>query len=494
MRAAGSWGSRVGSRGMLGLVLLWTLGLAACGSSSSEGAQDVLAQDELSGDSQVEPGDVLQEIADRETLSETDEQDTADVEILPQPIEPHVETMEPFTILYLSGTPYEMGRQQGELLHDIVEEAVAFVEADVLLSSIPMIAEGMGIIDIARENSYPALLEECQGLVDATADVGFTMDLCLVLNFGDVMLEMVEVGVPESNLEGPGCSGAIVTGEATTDGRLLHSRNLDWGSMNVDIIHQNPVIFVRQPTDGIPHVYVGFPLNLSPYTGMSLAGLAIGSQEAEPASIAEMSATGRSHVQMVAELLRTANSLDEARTFINGEPHMSTETLVISDGNAQTGSVFEMTATGVGERPVEDGYAYATNHFVHPDMVDKHAVPSGGSLARFQRFGQLIDPDGEESLYGQLDLVNLARVMRDPIDPRIGEELPYADLEAAKWDIDGALGLNGPMHFVIFDPQRHLFWVNAGILPLHTHSYRCFSLEELLHLPDATPCEPATIE
>ena len=414
---------------------------------------------------------------------------------VPLPVEPHVEKVDQYTIVYLAGTPYEMGVQQGELLHDIIADAVAFVQADLTLSAIPLIAKDMGIIDIAKENSYPDLLDECQGLVDATADVGFTMDLCLVLNFGDVMLEMVSMGVPEAaHFEGPGCSGVVVAGAATPDGRMRHARNLDWGSMNIDIIHQHPVIFVRQPEDGIPHVYIGFPLNLSPYTGMNMAGIAIGSQEADPASPAEMATTGRSHAQMVAELLKSTSSMGEVRDFILQQKHMSTELLVISDGTGQTGSVFEMTATGVGERMLEKGFVYATNHFLHPDMVPRHAPAANGSLGRLLRFTELVDPDGKDSMYGLLDEAGLAAVMRDPVDPSIGNELSAEEMEAANWDIDGALGVNGPMHFVIFDPEKRLFWVDAGILPLHKQPYQCFSLEELLGYPDATPCLPDVIE
>ncbi len=465
------------------------LGTMACSSSDTKEQQDVAPTTDVT---QPEDGTTGTD-ATSDLLEETNVPDNQDDIDAPPPIQPHVETVDQYSIVYLSGTPYEMGFQQGELLHDIVADAMEFVKNDAMLSSIPMIAEEMGIIDIAMENSYPDLVAECQGLVDATSDVGFTMDFCLVLNFGDVMLEMVENGMPEEDIEGPGCSGAIVAGDATVDGHLLHSRNLDWGSMNIDIIHQHPVIFVRQPEGGIPHVYIGFPLNLSPYTGMNVAGIAIGSQEAEPASTAEMALTGRSHVQMLGEMLKSASSLDEARDFINSQKHMSAEILVVSDGNAQTGAVFEMTATGIGERDLEGGVAYATNHFIHPDMKLKQAVPSAGSVSRLMRFSQLLDPDGEDSLYGELDLTKLAAVMRDPIDPAAPEELSYEELEAANWDIDGALGLNGPMHFVIFDPEKHLFWVNAGVLPLYKQPYRCFSLEELLGYPDATPCTPETI-
>ena len=411
-----------------------------------------------------------------------------------EPVEPHVEQRGQFTLVWLSGTAYEMGVQQGELLYDTIAEAMEFVANDALLSSLPVLAESLGIKDIALANSYPDILDECQGMIDAAGDTGFDMTYCLALNFGDVMLEMIETGVPEADqVTGPGCSGAIVRGNATPDGVLRHTRNLDWGSMDIAIIHEHPVLFVRQPSDGIPHVYVGFPMNLSPYTGMNLAGISIGSHEASPVGIEELSRTGRSHVQMVGQLLKSASSLEEARAFVTSQEHMSVETLVVADGDGGDGAVFEMTALALAERSPEDDILYATNHFVHPDMVAHHAAPGAGSLGRFERFGQLLPPDGVDSLYGQLDESGLAQVMRDTLHPGIGHVLSDAEMEAENWDIDGALGVNGPMHFVIFRPADRLFWVAAGEIPIHQHSYYCFSLEELLGYPEPAACDPAEI-
>ncbi len=442
-----------------------------------------------SGGEELPPGDAAGELPPAVDAGDLTDRDGTGEDALPawNPVEPHVEHRGQFTVVWLAGTPYEMGYQQGELLHETVGEAIAFVESDLLLASLPLLAKDMGILDIAAANSYPDILEECQGLVDAAADVGMTMDYCLTLNFGDVMLEMMTSGIPGEGL-GPGCSSLIARGAATPDGRLHHARNLDWGSMNIAIIHQHPVLFVRQPVDGIPHIYVGFPMNLSPYTGMNLAGIAIGSHEASPAGLAEQAASGRSHVQMLGQLLKHARTLDEVRAFLEGEPHMSAELFSVSDGDGGTGAIFEMTATAVRERTFAEEVLFATNHFLHPEMVEKHAKPGSGSVNRIKRFQQLVEPDGEESAWGDLDEQHIADVMRDPIDPAVGEAEPDEELEAKGWDNDGSLGANGPMHFVIFDPARRLFYVNAGVLPLHKQPYTCFSLEELLGVDGAETC------
>lgn len=458
----------------------FALTLGAC--SSSDDAKDATVDtvaDTAQPPADVPPSDVPQ----------TDASDTTDATAdLFQPVEPKVVEMAPYSIVYLAGTPYEMGKQHGELLHDSVKAAMEFVAQDSLLSNIPKLAKSMGIIDIALANSYQDLIDECQGLVDATQDVGFNMEFCLALNFGDVMLEYIETGIPEQEYPAPGCSGVIARGEATPDGVLRHTRNLDWGSMDISIIHQHPVIFVRQPVDGIPHVYVGFPLNLSPYTGMNLAGISIGSHEAEPLDKTQNSKKGRSHVQMVGQLLKHAHNLTEAENFIRSQQHMSTEILVVADGPNLDGGIFEMTGKAMAVRKPENDVMWATNHFVHPDMVPLHAEVGPGSDMRFQRFAQLVPEDGKDSLWGQLDPAGMAKVMRDRTNPSDGTTPTDEELEAMDWDNDIGIGSNGPMHFVVFEPASHLFWVAAGKLPIHQQPYKCFSLEELLGLEVTHPC------
>lgn len=432
---------------------------------------------------------------------ESDKEDNGPSQI--SPVEPKLEQRGNYTIVWLKGTPYEMGFQQGEMLHDVIKEGMEFVEADPQLSSIPLLAEALGLIELAENNSYQDVLDECRGLVDATADVGFTMEFCLILNFGDVILEFI-TGMPdERKFDGPGCSQVISVGEAAPDGRLYHARNLDWGSMDISVIHSHLVIFVRQPSDGVPHVGVGFPLNICTYTGMNMERITCCSNEADPVDSSEQSLTGRSHVQMLHHVLKNAKSLEEATEFIEGEEHMSAEILVISDGEAKDGAVFEMTGKHIKIRKPENGVVYVTNHFVSPEMEDldapqdPEAVLAGeevdSSLLRFWRLEELVEPDGEETLYGGLDTDGLATVMRDRVNPVTDAAAPYDDESI---DNDAGLATNGPMHFVLFDPAKRLFWVMAGKDPengkpyVSQQPYTCFSMEELLAYPDPTPCEP----
>jgi len=453
------------------IVLLAVPTIAGCGGNGVQNGQPDAATDSAAPDSTV-----------------SDDAGTADTWA---PVQSHMEKRGPYTVVWLHGTPYEMGLQQGAMLKDTIAEAMEFVAADPLLSSISELAIQTGIYDILAANSFPEILDECQGIADGAEDSGFTKELCVILNCGDVLLHLLYVGIPEAP-EGPGCTGAVAFGPATTDGRLLHTRNLDWGGMNIDIIYHNPVVFVRQPEGGIPHVYVGFPMDLTAYTGMNLAGIAFGTHAADPAGIEEMSIQGRSHVQATSRMLEFVRSIDDVNTFLQDQQHMTAGILVASDGPNSTGAVFEMTATGTAIRePGNNGLVYASNHFVSEAMKDKDDEGGTGSLKRWDRLVQLLAPEGGESVHGAIDHETIASVMRDVKDPWTDETFTMEQLEAADWDTDGTIGANAPMHMALFEPGRLLFWVAAGKPPVHTKPSMCFSMEELLGLEDPEPCVPA---
>ena len=402
------------------------------------------------------------------------------------PVASHREDRPPFTVVWLEGSAYAMGYQHGTLLHAELARGIAESEYVSQILSILPIARLLGLDDYARSLSYPDIIEECTGMVDAAGDVGWTMELCLLANFGDVLVEFL-AGVLPKPLPRPGCSQVVVSGEATAGGRIYHGRLLDWGQ--VDYLLWYPVIFVRQPMDGIPHVYIGFPGNLSPYSGMNAAGLSGASNEADPVNGTEHDLLGRSHVQMLGQLLKRAHSLAEAEATIRAEDHMTVEGFAFADGPNRAGAAFEMTARRIGARHLADGAVWLTNHFVAPETIDADADPAGPSTTlRYERLAQLIPRDGSATRFGTFDPAELVRVMRDRVDPYTGVEAPVGT-----FDNNGGLATNGALYAIVFSPEDLTFWVAAGTLPVPEQPFHGFSLNELLGCPGALPPDPAVL-
>ncbi len=399
-------------------------------------------------------------------------------------VEPKKEQSGIFKIVWLKGTPYEMGFQQGTLLKDELKKGLEYINNDPLLSQQEQMARDMGVMDIAIKQSYPEIVEECKGLVDAAKDTGWTYQKCIILNFGDVFMEYIIDGMPES-----ACSQAAVAYNATQDGRLYHGRILDWSK--IDYILDNPTIFIRQPKGGIPHMYIGFPANLSPYSAMNIEGLSMASNEAHPKDVSQTALEGHSHVQMLGKIAREAHSLDEARDIILNEKHMSTEIFMIADGKNKTASVFEMTAQHIGERKMDsNGVIYVTNHFLADETKDYDQEPTKeANLLRYDRYAQLLEPNGKDSLYGMLSPENLVKVLRDRINPYTGEESSIDEFDNGK-----SIATYGALYAIVFDPEKGLVWIAAGKIPVPQQNFIGFSIKKLLGYKDAPDPLPAVIK
>jgi hypothetical protein len=445
---------------------------AACGSSSSSSSASSADDDASPSDDDVSPAD--------------DDDDSSPA----APVTPHREDRGKYAVVWLAGTPYEMGHQHGVMLHDELAAGIDWLNSMDLVQILVPIARALGLLQMAEDNTYTDIVQECQGLVDAAGDVGWTMDVCLLLNFGDVLIEFLTDGIPPATdvpLE-PACTQAVATGAATKDGRLYHMRSLDWG--NIPYLLDYPVIFVRQPSDGIPHVYIGFPGNLSPYNGINAAGLSIASNQAEPHDQSQHSRTGRSNVQMLGQLLKLAHNIDEAQQMIETTPHMACINIVVADGNAREAAAFEITSKQLGIRELTDDTVWETNHFVASNMQNADKQPRDpSSLLRYDRVSQLVPRDGKDSIFGKIDPAAFVGVLRDRVNP-------YNDTVSPPVFDNGGMSIatNAAIYQIVFDPEALNFWVAAGGVPVPSQPFEGFSLSELLDWPNSTPVVPGVIQ
>ena len=387
--------------------------------------------------------------------------------------EPSVEMVGGITILRMKGTPYEMGIQQGTLLKEKILEGVDFINKSPLKAAV-IIAQTNDLVKEAMEFSYPDVIDECQGMVDAVGGE-LTMDMCIVLAYGDVIIEWIESG-------GFGCSQFIATGEATKDGGMIHLRILDWDDLS--FIVDNPTLMVRHPVGKIPYVTLGFPFNIVPYQGWNMAGIAMASNEADTPD--DHALGGYGHTQMQHEILKNCDSIEEATAFLKGQKHSSAENLIISHGPSNTAAVFEMTANHMGIRSLSDDVLFATNHFEHPDM-QAHDIPWEETVStklRYKRLTQLLLPDGADTLHGIIDLqTTLDKVARDLTNPFNGEQSKPED-----FDNDSSLATNGAIQSWIFDHSTRTIYVASGSVPLVFNAYTGFTLDWLFKLtPDNSP-------
>jgi hypothetical protein len=279
----------------------------------------------------------------------------------------------------------------------------------------------------------------------------------------------------------------VATGEATVDGRLYHGRSLDNNGKPIDYWLKNPTVFIRQPNDGIPHMFIAVPGVVWPNSGMNAAGISLSLNTAHPRNVTKLAIIGRSHVQIMAQILKRSNTYQEARAFMQSQRRMAADLIMITDGISRQAGVFELVAREMGIRELDaTGVLYMTNHFVSPTMQDQDREPSSqSSVTRYDRFKQLLEPGGVHSRYGKLEAGVMVQILRDRVNPYTLKESP-----ANVYDDNSSIATNGVMRQVVFDPQRLLFWLATGNVPVPKNPFVGFSLGEMLKLPNAVPCVP----
>ncbi|MBN2494367.1 MAG: hypothetical protein JXR96_07255 [Deltaproteobacteria bacterium] len=372
-------------------------------------------------------------------------------------------------VLRLAGTPYEMGLQHGRLMASELAEGVEFVNTDVDFITLFSLARHHGFIDDAAAQSYPDILDECRGMAEACDEQGveWTEEMCLALGWGDVMLEHLQRIIA-------GCTQFVVSGPAVPGGGFYHARSLDWDDIGYLLAH--PTIIARRPEGKLGYAVIGFPGNVAPYSGMNEAGLVVASNENN--AIDDIDRQGRSHVQMIRQILQDCSSLEDAEGFLRAQDHTTAESLLVSEAASGRAAVFEMSASHMGVRELgEAGLLYMTNHFIHPDMAALHEPygPDASSRTRLARLEQLLEPDGADSLYGHLDLEGAVRVLRDTTNPYTGVTHP-PDL----FDGGGTIANNANVYAMVFDPNQPAIYLATGEPPIPQQRFVGLHLGELL--------------
>lgn len=419
-----------------------------------------------------------------DTTDATDATDVTPPKVWETNYEPHKEKRGNVTILWLKGTPYEMGLQHGELMAEELAKGVEYIQGSEL-GLLEVFSREFGFLDDAKVQSYDMILDECEGMAEGAKVEGWTLDLCLALAYGEVFLDHLELGILDQ------CSQFLAAGPAVAseDGELIHGRNLDWD--DISYLLEYPTIIVRHPTGKIPYVTVGFPGNVATYNGINAAGISVASNENQ--SNGDIDRVGTPSIQTQNVILAEYDNIDDIMAMIEGLDRMSAENLVIADGNAGRGVIYQLTASHFGKNELGDaGIGWITNHYTHPDMV-KWGIEykeNASTLIRHQRLTQLLDPEEKETtLYGKIDVPKAVSVLRDRYNPQTGETQP----EDA-FDDDSSIATNGVIYSIVFKPKSGHFWLAAGNPPVPLNTYHSYSIAQLFGWDEPNPPTPDKVD
>lgn len=334
-------------------------------------------------------------------------------------------------VLFVKGTPEEMGEQQGKLLKKEIRDLVDHILYGVGVgSSFEKGTWFFGEIEAAEKRLTPFMDQRYFREMDALADAGgLPREEVRLANFFPELFH---------------CSGFAVFGKATEDGRMYHGRVLDY--LRGLGLEQNAVVMIVQPDQGNAWVNVGYAGCIGSVTAMNEKHLALG----EMGGRGEGQWDGKPMAELVREVMEKANTLEEAVEIMRKGPRTCEYYYVISDAKSKR-------AVGIASTP--DTFETIWPGQSHPRLP--HAIPDVVLMSAGDRYEELARRVKSE--YGKLNAERARDLMKRPVC------------------------MTSNIHCALFAPDTLDFWVaNADSEHPAAHArYTHYNLAELLQ-PEKT--------
>jgi isopenicillin-N N-acyltransferase-like protein len=337
-----------------------------------------------------------------------------------------LETIDGTRVLFLKGSPEEMGRQQGILLKKEVRDLVNHILYGVGVGS--SFAKGkwfFGEIEQAQSRLAPFINERYLREMDGIAlAAGLDKEEVRLANFFPELFH---------------CSGFALFGDATAGGRMYHGRILDY--LKGVGLEQNAVVMVIQPDEGNAWVNVSYAGFVGSVTAMNAKHVAIG----EMGGRGEGNWDGKPMAQLVREVMERASTLEEAVAIMRNAPRTCEYYYVISDAKSKK-------AVGIAATPSRFETVWPGQ--THPQLP--HAVKDAVLMSAGDRYTKLVER--VRAGYGKFDADSARDLMCRPV------------------------AMNSNIHSVLFAPDTLDFWVaNADSKnPASQARYTHYNLAELL--------------
>lgn len=224
-------------------------------------------------------------------------------------------------ILFVAGTPVQMGTAHGKLLAKMVPNVavrtVALVGAAYSVDKGDWFYERMeDIISRAKPHTPQRFVDECLAMGKAA---GISERDALNVNFFPELFH---------------CSGVAVRGEATADGQVIHARVLDYLS---DVnLHRYAVFQVFLPEGMNAWASVGFASFLGTVTAMNEKGLAMG----EMGGGGEGNWDGMPMTFLMRDIMERAGTVAEALEILRSTKRTCEYYYVLSDKSRAMAGVY----------------------------------------------------------------------------------------------------------------------------------------------------------
>ncbi len=269
-----------------------------------------------------------------------------------------------FTHTVLEGTPYEVGRRQGEEMKQDKKRAKYLTPTLPFLNAYSRL-EAQRALDYI-EKYCPGLREEITGAADAfgvpVEDVAFLGGKSKKSGFSPIPVNEALSGTnkPERSNN---CSQLVVLPSATEDGRLYAAQNTDCGPADLDLrlcttrVHGKPA-------------HIGFSdMIFGRSTGINEHGLCVTTSWGAP--MMWPSCKGLPYFAVVRALLDRCTIVDEALQTLDNIPVAWCTNIIVSDPGG-VAALIEIAGEDRRMKRIEKGssdqFLCATNHYTFPEL------------------------------------------------------------------------------------------------------------------------------
>lgn len=381
-------------------------------------------------------------------------------------------------VLFVTGTPYEMGYQHGVLLREEIKSGVVPHFADPIsgirehrskpawLKKLLLLYLQWSIYAPIERNSPRHYLEEIKGIADGAGMkyrdlfiANMKSDLSMVMSPRVIGKKSKELGIRGE------CSDFAASGDFTPNGRLIIGRNTDYSGIGRWMKHQT--IFIAKPSDGHAYVRVETAGIIKCNSAMNEKGITVGGhfmafEGADPAGV--------SFSFLEHEIMRRASTLDEAISIVKNSRRGGAFGLMIGDGKSRDAAIVEATLSRIGMKKMLDGTLALTNYALTEelkpvDVAARHNLIMRDLMGRYLQIEALL-----KTHRGHIDSEKAAEIIGDHFDLTTGTERGTGI----------TIGASNNVSSVIFSPESQMFWVGTGREPACNNSFIGYDFRSLL--------------
>jgi predicted choloylglycine hydrolase len=317
-------------------------------------------------------------------------------------------------VVFLKGSPFEMGYASGVLLkdqiHTLENEFLALVrgyvpqEWKLRLLKTYVVYRNRHLSDYIPLDYRTEIYAATLACPDIHPELGDYYNRLLNYHAAhDVSYMMIDNPL----LSRAGCTSFGAWGKETENGHLISGRNFDWEA--AEVFSRDRIVIMCEPDDGIPFISLAWAGMAGVVSGMNRAGVSI-TLNGAPSSLPRDTATPAAMVAR--DILQHAHSLDEAvKRLRDAKVFVSTLWLI---GSRTDGKflVVEKTPNATHVREAEGESISCANHFetaeLKGDERNQSYIGDATSVPRESRLTELL-----QQARGTLNPNRTAEILRD---------------------------------------------------------------------------------